>query len=311
MSRRPDFFIAGFPKCATTSLYEYLKGHPDIFMSPAKEPRYFDQAEEVGGRHDRDFIYPDDEQRYLKLFAGATDEKRVGEATPGYIYSETAATRIKAFQPDARFIIMVRDPIQMIQSLHSQLVEAGRENATTLEMAVRPEPEGHRQFFINRASYADHLGPWFETFGRDRFHLMVMEDLNADPAGTYELVLRFLEVDPTYRPEFVAHNRRFATRFMPIRRLARTRVPQWILWRALPAVVGDAPVRRTVRKFQHSALGRKEARPKSISPKLHADLRRELEPGVAKLSGIFERDLAALWWGRPPAKVPQAVAAEG
>lgn len=298
MSRRPNFFIAGFPKCATTSLYEYLKGHPDIYMSPAKEPRYFDQAEEVGGHHERDFVYPDDEGRYLKLFAGATDEKRVGEATPGYIYSELAGTRIKDFAPDARFIIMVRDPVQMIQSLHNQLVEAGRENTATLEMAMRPEPQGHRQFFINRASYADHLAPWLEMFGRDRFHFMVMEDLNSDPATTYERVLEFLEVDPTYRPEFVAHNKRFATRFMPLRRIARTRIPQWILWRALPAIVGDAPVRRTVRKFQHSSLGRKSARPKTISPALETEMQRALEPSVAKLSEIYGRDLAAQWWGK-------------
>jgi hypothetical protein len=296
MSRRPNFFIAGFPKCATTSLYEYLKGHPDIFMSPAKEPRYFDQAEEVGGRHERDFVYPDDEARYLKLFAGARDEKRVGEATPGYIYSERAAQRIKEFQPDARFIILVRDPIQMVQSLFNQLVEAGRENAPSLEMALRPEPEGHHKFFINRANYAEHIQPWLDLFGRDRFHLMVMEDLNADPAASFEGVLRFLEVDPSYRPEFAVHNKRFTTRFMPLRRLARTRVPQWILWKAIPAVVGDASVRGTVRRFRHSGLGRKEVKPKGMPAKLQAELRRELEPSVARLSEIYGRDLKSFWW---------------
>ena len=73
MSRRPDTFIVGFPKCATTSLYEYLKGHPDIYMSPAKEPRYFAQAR-VGGPHLHDLVYPDDERRYLNLFAEARDQ---------------------------------------------------------------------------------------------------------------------------------------------------------------------------------------------------------------------------------------------
>jgi len=298
MSRRPDFFIAGFPKCATTSLYEYLKGHPDIYMSPAKEPRYFDQAEEVGGRHDRDFVYPDDEERYLKLFAGATDEKRVGEATPGYIYSRRAAERIKEFNPDARFIILVRDPVLMIQSLYSQLVEAGRENAASLEQALRPEPDGHRGFFLKRASYAEHIEPWLEIFGRDRFHFVVMEDLNEEPAATFEPILRFLEVDPKYRPEFAVHNKRFRTRFMPLRRLARTRVPQWFLWKALPAVVGDAAVRGTVRKFRHSSLGRKDVRPTTFPNNLAAELQRELEPSVAQLSKIYERDLAAQWWGK-------------
>lgn len=299
MSRRPDFFIAGFPKCATTSLYEYLKGHPDIYMSPAKEPRYFDQAEEVGGRHDRDFVYPDDEARYLKLFEGAQDEKRVGEATPGYVYSQAAPGRIKSFQPDARFIFLVRDPIKLIESLHSQLVEAGREDVTTLDDALRPEPDGHRAFFINRATFANHLPRWIEAFGRDKVHLMVMEDLNAEPAATYEQVLRFLEVDPTYRPDFVTHNKRFATRFMPLRRLMRTRVPQWILWKALPKVFGDAAVRGTVRRFRHSALGRKDTRAQVMSPNIRAELQADLAPSVARLSELYGRDLAAFWWKQP------------
>jgi len=307
MSRRPDFFIVGFPKCGTTSLYEYLKGHPDVFMSAAKEPRYFGEPETVGPSA-HDLVYPDDEQRYLNLFAEARDERRVGEATSSYVYSEAAPSRIRAFQPAVRIIAMVRDPVRMIQSFHSQRVEEGRELIADFEQAVAPEPVGHREYYVDRAGYARYLPRWIDALGRDRVHFIVMEDLVADPVGTYARVLAFLEVDPTYRPDFVAYNTRWTTRFPLVRRAARSPVPQWLLRRALPAVVGEARVRSGVRRFRHSSLGRKETRSTPMSPKLRAELRRDLEPDVARLSEMLGRDLATLWWAKAG---PEGAATDG
>ena len=307
MSRRPDFFIVGFPKCGTTSLYEYLKGHPDIFMPPAKEPRYFG-GPDPSGPTTHDLVYPDDEQRYLNLFAEARDERRVGEATSGYVYSEAAPARIRGFQPDARIIVMVRDPIKMIQSFHSQRVEEGRERVATFEAAVAPEPVGHRQYYIDSAGYARYLPRWIDAVGRDRVHVIVMEDLIADPIGTYVRVLQFLDIDQSYRPDFVAHNKRWTTRFPLLRRAARSRIPQWVLFRALPALAGETRVRHVVRRFRHSSLGRKESRSTPMSPKLRSDLQRDLEPDVARLSEMLGRDLATLWWANT---VREGAASEG
>jgi hypothetical protein len=295
MSRRPDFFIVGFPKCGTTSLYEYLKGHPDIFMSPAKEPRYFsDPTDGLGHRHD--LIYPDDEQRYLSLYSDARDQRRLGEATTTYVYSADAAQRIREFRPDARVIAMVRDPIAMIQSFHSQLVDDGHESVKEFIEAIGPGPVGRRQFYVDSAGYARHLPRWFNAFGRERVLVIVMEDMAQDPAGTFSRVLEFLDVDSGYRPDFVAFNRRHSTRFPLLRRALRSPVPTWLLRRALPAVVGEARVRRVVRRLRHSAIGRTEAQRTPLSSNVRAELQRELAPDVAALSEMLQRDLVSRWW---------------
>lgn len=89
LARIPDFFIIGAAKSGTTSLYEYLKGHPEIYMSPRKAPRYFapDLATDGVAKNLR---YGEDRDRYLALFADAGNEKRVGEASVRYIYSSEA-----------------------------------------------------------------------------------------------------------------------------------------------------------------------------------------------------------------------------
>ena len=115
--RRPNFFILGAPKCGTTALSAYLREHPRVFVSQPKEPHYFCD--------DFDYYYAPgqrSEAHYLGLFADA-DERHlaVGEASVWYLYSATAARNIIAFAPDARIIVMVRNPVELVPSLHSQL----------------------------------------------------------------------------------------------------------------------------------------------------------------------------------------------
>ncbi|NLF38083.1 sulfotransferase, partial [bacterium] len=104
--RLPDFFIVGAPKSGTTALHAYLGRHPSIFVPARKEPHFFGS----------DIVSPAfvrDRDAYLSLFAGATTEARVGEASIWYLYSKRAAREIKEFNPDARIIIMLRNPVDM------------------------------------------------------------------------------------------------------------------------------------------------------------------------------------------------------
>src|ERR1700744_4238921 len=133
--KAPNFFIVGAPKAGTTSLYNYLGQHPQIYMSPIKEPNYFagemrldNFVEEARRRiademHDlQEYLRGDMRQNrfggwvsawedYLKLFRNVTDEIAIGEATPCYLWSETAARNIAARIPDAKIIINLRNPV--------------------------------------------------------------------------------------------------------------------------------------------------------------------------------------------------------
>src|SRR3954453_4619773 len=103
-ARRPDFFIVGAPKSGTTSLYDWLDGHSQVYMSPVKEPFYF--CGDVQGGLRRLYSYPADEVRYLELFADARTDQMSGEASTRYLVSYEAAGLVAAFQPMARAIAM-------------------------------------------------------------------------------------------------------------------------------------------------------------------------------------------------------------
>src|SRR5581483_10303187 len=117
--KKPDFFILGAPKCGTTSLAAWLAEHPDIYMSPEKEPHFFNTD------HKR---YVTALEGYERLFEGASDRHAaVGEASVWYLSSEDAVANILAYNPAARFIVMLRNPVEMAPSLHEEQVFTGRE----------------------------------------------------------------------------------------------------------------------------------------------------------------------------------------
>lgn len=153
--KKPDFFIVGAAKCGTTAMYEYLKEHPEIFMpEDAKEPNYFGS----------DMNYKSSrltEEQYLSLFSDAKNEKRIGEASVWYLYSKLAASEIKEFCPSARIIIMLRNPVDMLYSLHSELFYGADEDIEDFKTALNAEEvrkkERHKKeviFLLNVFSIA-------------------------------------------------------------------------------------------------------------------------------------------------------------
>jgi hypothetical protein len=309
VSRRPDLFIIGAAKCGTTSLYEYLRGHPEVYMSPAKEPRYF--SPDLLSRSAHDLHYGKDLQRYLALFKEARDEKRLGEASVRYIYSQEAPRLIREFQPWPYIVAMLRNPIDMVYSMHNQRVSEGREEFADFEQALAAEQDrlvGRTvaagvnpalTVYRPRARFGEQLPRWFETFGRERVHVIIFEDFVRDPVTHFRRLLEFLEVDTSYQPEsFSAYNRSHAPRFRFIRTVTNARIPQWLVWRLLPAVAGDRVTRGIVRSFRNSPLNRKSAPRAQLRPELRRRLEEEFEADVARLSEVLGRDMAAFWWKR-------------
>ena len=135
--RTPNLFIVGAPKCGTTSLDNYLRQHPDVFMSPKKEPHYFG-SDLYAPRFIRDW------ETYRVLFSGATDEAVVGEASVWYLYSQNAAREIHSVCPNAKIIIMLRNPVDQMHSLHSQRLYSGLETIRDFEDALAAEADRKR-----------------------------------------------------------------------------------------------------------------------------------------------------------------------
>ena len=128
----PNFFIVGAPKCGTTAMNDYLDQHPDVFMAH-KELHYFGNDLQVKNRIS--------EQEYLQHFKDAVNEKIIGEASVWYLFSATAAKEIKSFSPDAKVLIMLRNPVDVIYSLHSQHLYDGNEDVLDFESALALDDE--------------------------------------------------------------------------------------------------------------------------------------------------------------------------
>ena len=226
----PNFFIVGAPKAGTTSLYHYLDQHPEIYMSPIKEPNYFASeiragnfADELQERIRRDFdelqkylAGPLLEKRfgalglewddYLKLFGSVRDEKAIGEASVCYLWSESAARNISEKIPDAKILMILRDPAERAFSQYMQWVTKGVIHCSFREQVEKSLAKGSGKFelmrpFLEMGEYHVQVKRFLDLFPRENVQILFYEDYRHDPAGMIEDVLRFLNVDRVFRPD--------------------------------------------------------------------------------------------------------------
>lgn len=206
--RRPNFFIVGAPKCGTTSMYHYLMMHPDIFMPPIdKEPKFFGSDLPFQKNWFQNKI-----SNYIKIFSEAKKEKMIGEASTTYFFSQNAAKEIKEFEPNAKIIIMLRNPVDMMCSLYSQLVFMGLEEETSFTEALKKEPVRKKKslqekiqkvlLYKNIASYYKHVKRFYQLFGNKNIHIIKFEDFVKNTPVVYRKTLEFLEVDPNFKVNF-------------------------------------------------------------------------------------------------------------
>ncbi len=212
---KPNFFIVGAPKCGTTSLHEYLQRHPDVFMPYYKEPHFFGSDLE-GTRFEQFRGRP---ERYLKLFNDARGARRIGESSPWYLVSQRAAAEIHAYDPDAKIIIMLRNPVDMMYSMWSQFRYSGNEQIARFEDALAAEADRRAGERIRRAAhcltglqyrqvarFSPQVERYFEQFGRENVLVLIFDDFAADTATAYQSALEFLGLDQRFSTTFDIRN---------------------------------------------------------------------------------------------------------
>lgn len=291
---KPNLFIVGVPKCGTSSMYTYLDRHPQVFMPTRKEPHFFGTDLDVAW-------WIRDEQEYLRLFAGAGEEKWIGEASIWYLYSKRAAAEIRAYRPEARIIAMLRNPVEMMHALHSHNTYFQREDLLDFGEAIDAEEDRkqgrripknvmtvQRLFYREVARYAGQLERYFAAFGRERVHVIIYDDLKQDTAAVYRGVCEFLQIDPSVDAGFEVVNRNKRLRSAALYQLEKD-PPRW-LHLAVTTLL-PKPVRRTLRGQLQRMHTSREPRP-PIAPELRRRLQAEFVPEVATLSDLLHRDLS-------------------
>jgi hypothetical protein len=290
-------------------VYEYLTGHPDVFMSPAKEPLYF--CPDVGNPMRRAFRFPESEARYLALFDGARSEKRLGEASTRYLVSHEAPGLIRNFQPRPYIVAMLRNPVDMIYALHNERVSQGHEDIEDFSAALAADEDryagratragigGVSVGYRAEGRYGEQLDRWIAAVGRERIHVIAFDDFVSRPEAEFERLLRFLEVDPTFRPPtFVPRNRSHRQRAL-VRAVLDSPPGEWVTHTAIPAIVGEQRRAALAYRFRHSRLNRRAAPRPPLAPELHERLEHDLRPDVERLSAMLGRDFVTLWFGAP------------
>lgn len=210
--KNPNFFILGAPKCGTTSLAYWLSLHPDVYMAKAKEPHYFNKD------HSNNIFL--DFDHYMSLFKDADSYEVVGEASVWYLYSKVAVKSILAtYGSDVKYLVMLRNPVDMAHSLYEQQVYNFNEDQTNFQSAWNLQesrmngkqvPKDVRDLSMIMYGPACKLGEQverlIEVVPRKQIQFVFLKDMLKDTVSTYRQTLRFLDLVDDDRIDFPALN---------------------------------------------------------------------------------------------------------
>ena len=293
----PNFFIIGAQKCGTDALYHALRQHPQIFMSPEKEPSFFmmdgclPSFRSPSAGYTRRLV--PDWDRYLQLFADAGTKKAIGEASAIYLssyYPERTAARIRDRSPHARLIALLRQPADRAYSAYNFYHAREIEPVDTFVGALAAEAGRFEaecpdiRHFANGCYHAN-LKPYYDNFPRSQIRVYLQEDWSTDPGRVLHEIFEFLEVDTGFQ---VKVERRNVTTLYKSKKLRRlfinpNRVERW-LKRMLPG------------SWLQGLEAWNELAALPFSPELRRELTDSFRSDIQALQNLIDRDLSH-WLG--------------
>jgi hypothetical protein len=325
VTRLPTFLVIGAAKSGTTSFHEYLKQHPDVFMSGRKEPNYFAFQGSTP-----DFLGPDDEdprlfrglekrlrvakyqesiltaERYQRLFAQAGSATAVGESSVSYMFVPSAADRIRQALPEVVLIALLRNPVDRAYSKFLQFRRDGLEPIADFAAALDAEDERVRLrwsptwYYRRRGLYFEQLERYYSRFEHERILVLLYDDFEADPAAVMRRAFAFLGVSEDFTPDLSRrHNVSQRKVWVPRSRLAHRLLGgpaalETISAKKRPKSISGRLRRRIVR----ANLRRVEWTHPPMDEALRQRLTREFREDLLRLQDLIGLDLSV--WLEPP-----------
>ncbi len=290
----PNFLIIGAAKAGTTGLYHTLKQHPQIFMSPVKEPRFFSmegKADDFRGQGDSSLTagmttcFED----YQHLFDGVGDQPAIGEASTWYLMqSDTAAPCIRKFVPDARLIVILRQPAERAYSHYMMYVSLGHERLS-FRRALQAEPERARMHWAPGWQYKANgfyfhlLQPYLRKFPRQQMRIYLYEDWKANPTWMLEDMFDYLGI-PKIDLDILKKNVTWHPRSTLLQHILASKNPLklWLKQNMLASL----------RHRLSAALWKlNKGTPPQIDPAIHRKLTSEYRDDILNLQDLIGRDL--------------------
>jgi hypothetical protein len=209
----PNFLIIGAAKAGTTSLYDWLNQHPQIYMTPIKETNFFAfEGEEISyhkGSINEGYLdgFKTSVESYMEQFQGVTNEIAIGEASPSYLYHAKAPARIKYYCPDVKLIAILRDPVERAYSQFLHHAREGFETCSDFNFALREEEKRISNkwwwgyFYVDGGFYYTQLHRYFEKFDSRNIKVYLYEDLTSNRCNLLRDIFQFLGVDDDFIPD--------------------------------------------------------------------------------------------------------------
>jgi len=194
LEKWPNFFIVGAPRAGTTTLYDYLKRTEGVFMSPKKEPHYFSQAIS----HTKAPHAIRDKKKYLSLFNGVKNEKAVGEASSSYLWDPLAPQLIHKQFPEAKIIIILRDPIERSFSNYYWRIGSGRKFSSfydAIQKSLQVKDDFFKGVIIEGSWYYEQVKRYLDIFGTKQVKIIIFEEFIKEPRKKIKEILEFIDVD--------------------------------------------------------------------------------------------------------------------
>lgn len=298
MDRKPNFFIIGAPKCGTTALSQYLGAHPNVFMSTPKEPNHFNTDFFIGNPT---VIRP--YERYMRLFDTAgPSHTAIGEASVWYLYSKKAILNIREYNPGARLILMLRNPVDMVHSLHSQFVYNQVEPETDFQKAwhlqeMRAEGhdlpkvmEPHFYQYKRIGQLGEQVERLFQTYPREQILTILFDDFGPGTQQLYSKTLDFLELNNDGRTDFprINPNKGFKYQWLTY----FTQKPHPMMTRTLKWGKGLLGIEHVKLRSKLALYNTKSGTKRSpLSPSFREQLHSAFKRDIERLSGLIHRNL--------------------
>lgn len=291
----PNFLVIGANKAGTSSIYQYLDQHSQVYMSPVKEPMFFSL---VGGQLNGNWRDRDESfkwaagtlEEYQALFRGVAGEKAIGEASTSYLHCPTSADCIRHYIPDVRLIAILRDCAERAYSNYLMYVERGWEKLAFAQ-AIREEENRIRSgypmgwHYVKLGFYYEPLKHFFEVFERSQIQVYLYNDLKADPVGLMQDIFRFLGVDTSFVPDTSA---RYNVSGIP-----KNRLLHHLLAKPNPIATLLGPfLSPRLKRIINAVRNRNLVRPAALPLEVRKELIELYRPDILKLENLIQRDLA-------------------
>lgn len=283
----PNLFVVGAAKSGTTSLYHYLDQHPEVYMSPVKEPHWFSRVEP---NPDQLVDAVTSEEQYLGLFRGRREEPVVGEASPSYLWDVAAPRRIQEAVPQARIVVVLRHPVDRAYSHYAMDVADGKQTLPFME-ALRRDLQsenkgwGVSHLYVELGFYAEQLRRYLGVFTSTQVKVLFYEDLQESPEGFLASLLNFIGVDSNHAAA-IDTGRRYKEHLAP-----RNRWTKRVLRSPRSRSLGKVLVPRSTRNWvRDNLLLGKGAKP-AIDPNARQFLMALYRPSIGELQEITGRNL--------------------